>query len=58
MYGNEIGKEKRDRKIKKKKREDISFWILSFIFSMLFNSSVYKDISQINLILYIINNMK
>lgn len=58
MYGNEMGKEKRDRKIKKKKREDISFWILSFIFSMLFNSSVYKDISQINLILYIINNMK
>lgn len=49
----EMEEEERDRKIKKKKRKkDISPWIFSFIFSMLFNSSIYKDISRINLILY------
>lgn len=49
-----MGEEKRDRKIKKRKKGR-RYFVLNlqyFIFSMLFNSRIYKDISQINLILY------
>lgn len=45
------GKKKEIGKLKKGRR----YFVLNlqyFIFSMLFNSRIYKDISQINLILY------
>lgn len=51
---NEMGEEERDREIKKKKRKrEKIFRSESSISSLVYYSTqVYKDISQINLILY------